>query len=834
MPLGVADKKYFGLAKGFNTEAPLTQFPEGFTLDEYNFDLLQDGSRRRRPPIDTERNYVLGDPYITTGVAVDSAITAGIWNAVNNDSSLNFVVIQVGYMLLFYHKPDAGHPITENPVTFSGIDLREFRVAIESPAYEATDEDIRKWPVDLTFGQGRMFVVGKHTEPFFVEYNATTGLFDTERIVVQERDFIGIEDGIAIAVQPGELTQTHDYNLRNRGWLPGNILQYFTDKDVYPSKTQIQWRGMVRLDPTGFNPDDGIKQFSSDKLFSELFQDSSAPQGHLRLDTFDTRLAYDSSNVQTSALFEDLIDITNAPGEFYDLTLKSTAHGLADGATIDVVGLTIIWFDAFGKAQKNIYNGPYVIDLVSVDEFKIRVKRSGSFGIAVLKGGSWAESGTSGEAVYIVRSTDDADALKYRFTSVEYFAGRVWYAGALDHRLGNKLYFSVISEDPKKSGRCYQEADPTSEFISELVPTDGGVIVIPAMQDVLALATFGHYLLVFARNGVWQVGPGELGIFSPTSYSVRKVSDAGCIARKSVSVSEDFPVYWSHDGIYALSQDQNSGFLVAQNITRDTINSMYLSIPIEHRADAQVVYDLYRKRLMWFFSPQQPVPTAVPPAVGDDEPSPGPLSPVFFQQDAVERLGYTHVLLFDLRLQAWTKWALHTGNNFYVIREAFILNNDYIENDDVRVKLLVIQNTPPTSPLMVKEFNSTPLTYGDFNSPSLLAVAYIATGPDSLGEPAKFKYAPIVNVFFKRVEGALLQMQGRWDWARGSTSGKMTNFFNVYREDARPNQEAFAMVVTRNKLPGRGRNVFLFFRTVNDKNVWLDGYTINYEALMKE
>lgn len=48
------DKKYFLFNKGINTESPLVGWPEGFTIDEQNFDLFIDGSRRRRPGLVAE------------------------------------------------------------------------------------------------------------------------------------------------------------------------------------------------------------------------------------------------------------------------------------------------------------------------------------------------------------------------------------------------------------------------------------------------------------------------------------------------------------------------------------------------------------------------------------------------------------------------------------------------------------------------------------------------------------------------------------------------------------------------------------------------------------
>jgi hypothetical protein len=42
-------KKYTGQSKGINTEAALTEWPEGFVTDSCNFDLLPDGSYKKRP-----------------------------------------------------------------------------------------------------------------------------------------------------------------------------------------------------------------------------------------------------------------------------------------------------------------------------------------------------------------------------------------------------------------------------------------------------------------------------------------------------------------------------------------------------------------------------------------------------------------------------------------------------------------------------------------------------------------------------------------------------------------------------------------------------------------
>lgn len=112
-----ADKKYFALLKGINTEAPLVAWPEGFTIDEQNFDLLIDGSRRRRPglgpedlsdPNDTSSNIVLTGTLVQdeaelswTGYVFDESATTGyeIWRSV--DGGAFTLLTTVGEVLTY-------------------------------------------------------------------------------------------------------------------------------------------------------------------------------------------------------------------------------------------------------------------------------------------------------------------------------------------------------------------------------------------------------------------------------------------------------------------------------------------------------------------------------------------------------------------------------------------------------------------------------------------------------------------------------------------------------------------------------------------------------------
>src|SRR6056297_3235158 len=68
----------------------------------------------------------------------------------------------------------------------------------------------------------------------------------------------------------------------------------------------------------------------------------------------------------------------------------------------------------------------------------------------------------------------DVEGVSSRFSCVAVYAGRVWYSGSDNKSMSDKIYFSRTVRNFKDFGQLYQEADPTSEEISDLVDTDGG------------------------------------------------------------------------------------------------------------------------------------------------------------------------------------------------------------------------------------------------------------------------------------------------------------------------------------------------------------------------
>ena len=72
-----------------------------------------------------------------------------------------------------------------------------------------------------------------------------------------------------------------------------------------------------------------------------------------------------------------------------------------------------------------------------------------------------------------------------RWRSCESFSGRVFFGGLDNEDYGGSIVFSKLIDSKDDIGECYQQNDPTSEHLSTLLPTDGGVIHLPDADKIL-------------------------------------------------------------------------------------------------------------------------------------------------------------------------------------------------------------------------------------------------------------------------------------------------------------------------------------------------------------
>jgi hypothetical protein len=202
-------KLYRSFVKGLITEASYLTYPEDSSTDELNTVLSRKGNRSRRYGIDYEDDYTL----LPIVLEASDAVTEFVWKAVNNDSSINFLVCQIGKTLRFLSLDSV--PVSDNLKSFT-VDLSTYSAPTSS------ELQVRTTNCEFASGKGFLFVVNAHCEPIVIEYNASTDSISVTPIIVLVRDFEGLNDGLANDEEPATLSKEHQYNLMNQGWVsPG-------------------------------------------------------------------------------------------------------------------------------------------------------------------------------------------------------------------------------------------------------------------------------------------------------------------------------------------------------------------------------------------------------------------------------------------------------------------------------------------------------------------------------------------------------------------------------------------------------------------------------------
>lgn len=210
MPRAEQNKLYQSFIKGLITEAGPLTYPENASTDELNTIIKVKGSRSRRLGLDYEPESVADT---ISDLTDDTFISEFEWKSVANNADINYLVIQVNNTLHFYNMDAV--PITSDKLPFT-IDLNDYIAPFASLAQVAGT------PVQMASGKGYLFVVSPYIDPVLIEYKQDFDELVPMKIVIQVRDFVGVDDGLSNEAQPTTLSHEHYYNLRNQGWVqPG-------------------------------------------------------------------------------------------------------------------------------------------------------------------------------------------------------------------------------------------------------------------------------------------------------------------------------------------------------------------------------------------------------------------------------------------------------------------------------------------------------------------------------------------------------------------------------------------------------------------------------------
>lgn len=445
--------------------------------------------------------------------------------------------------------------------------------------------------------------------------------------------------------------------------------------------------------------------------------------------------------------------------------------------------------------------------------------------------------------------------------------GRLFYSGfnsegtispySTSPKINSFIVFSKIISSKDDAGVCHQEADPTSEHVSDIVDTDGGYITIPEAINISKLVPYSDAMLVFAENGVWSISGGETN-FTATSYSVSKLSEVGVASPNSIVVAKDTIFYWGTSGIYVLTIDQTGGISIT-NISESTIQKLFEDIPSIGRANVTGAYDAPANKVYWMYNDLE-------------------------SYDGISLVNsYNKEIVFDVALGAFYKNSfksiagnspmvssyLNTFNYSTGLRvDSVLVNGEQVQANGEDV--VVTTSVRSTGVSSLKYLTYEKQLSGDYsitlswkkdtsfndwktaNGVGEDAEAFLTTGYDTLGDTMRNKIAPYVVMSFKRTEDGFEEINGeleatnqssclvqaRWDFSDSQNSGKFGTTFQAYKlkRDYIPLSIADTfdygqtVITTKNKIRGSGRALSLKMTTEPTKNCHIYGWAISYKG----
>lgn len=394
----------------------------------------------------------------------------------------------------------------------------------------------------------------------------------------------------------------------------------------------------------------------------------------------------------------------------------------------------------------------------------------------------------------------DADVTAERFQCCAFFASRAWYAGVEETSLSNNIYFSQIIVNTNQYGRCYQNNDPTSEILFDILPTDGGVIKIPEMGKVYKLYPYQTSLLIFASNGVWLIGSSNG--FTATDYYVRKISSLGTSAPMSFVDVKGTPAWWGEEGIFQINYNPQFDSFSVENISENTIRTFFYNIPADKRNNVKGAYDIRDGVVYWLYDDRTENQVQAAPT-------------------------YTKALCLNIKSGAY--YPLEFGLNDAVI-SGLCYVQDSVGVAPPKVKFTVLHNATSTQIRLYYADLKDTTVYTDWvdfadaidqPTQAMDYDSYFITGYKLNGETMKYIQPNYVSVFLEAQTNAGVYIQGVFDFTTSGNSGKWSSRQQCYNSSLTNR----SIISRRIKVRGKGRSVQYKFSNEGSKPFTIIGWS---------
>jgi hypothetical protein len=413
----------------------------------------------------------------------------------------------------------------------------------------------------------------------------------------------------------------------------------------------------------------------------------------------------------------------------------------------------------------------------------------------------------------------------WRPSTVCFYAGRIWFAGVNAQDYNNRLWFSQIVTGEKEFSKCHQKNDPVNEDLFELLPTDGGEIVIPEIGTIHKIFSIESYLVIFASNGIWTIS-GSTGVgFTAEDFSIELLEQVKCISGLSFVDANGIPLWWTLDGIYSLSRGEG-GKVAVNSVTKQTIeHRFYEDIPVRSKYYAKGYYDHMSKTVQWLYRSTE-------------------------GSSINDYFTYDRVLCFNGVTGAFYPWTITVDSDCPSIHGVIAVEGqqqDLVETDvvdnlgnvvtivsgDVTVEeslfsisageFYYLSTIPDVGMDYHMSFAQTNnLGYMDWPAHcDTMYDSYLITGYQLKGEAVKKYQTNYVYVFMKDETDSSLYMQAIRNYADNSSSGKYSSEQQCYRQ-----RLYYDTQIARLKMRGTGLSGQFRFRSDTNKPFTLIGFSL--------
>lgn len=815
--------------KGLITEPTGVRFPVDACTETWNCVFDETGRVTRRLGIDIENNAT------TSAITISEteAISEYLWTNIKTYDDGVFLVQQKGNTLYFFDVTSTTD-VVPNQKSFT-VTLSTYQtVAGSSPG---------TMRCQFAQGIGCLFVVNPLMYPIMITYSLESDAITTGSYYLYYRDMEGLNDGLGfntrVTASASGLASSypeHMYNILNQGWYVA-LSQWDTDRTDMPSNADV---------PAYYRPADKSAIFDNSLVSRTTTGNTRAPRGHFLLQVgIDDREAAAASagytislpDTSTSGSFliprssgtnfsggtlnsSDRTNIFDYSGTTYGSSSSGTDHyfGKDYGSGVTYIPsratlrfectvnatVTLRYYCSnsapasstdgteMGAVTKTLTAGSSVVSTIFASVYTTAYRYH------------WIRISTGSSRVFNIYR---ADFYRYVGASFQpsvnaFFAGRIFYAGVQDANIGSNIYFSQILESTEQAGYCFQNNDPTSMEIADLLSSDGGVIRIPDIGRVHRLFNFQNNLLVMASNGVWMISGAGDDVFSATSYGVKKLSSVGMNSPQSVVDVKGLPVWWAEDGIYTVKYDANYGSVVVEPISENNIKTFYLQIPSVARNYAKGAYDKVNDIAYWIYN------------------SAGDISSGNYV--------YDRALCLNAKTGAFYPWSLAASTTTPQAVRSVVYVQDGVETAESSIKLLTSYSTN----IFYSEFRNTSFKDWTDYATHITAVSadetdyesYFISGYRVDGKAVLNLQSPYIYWHLEPEQNSFIKTQALFDWTTSGNEGKWSTVQNLECTPTnKPNRE---VGVFRRKYRGKGKALQLKVRSDSGKPFTIVGWGI--------